>query len=81
MAMAEEPLLSIGRMLLIAGLGLAVLGGLLLLSVRFPWLGELPGDFHWQGERGRVYVPLGTMIVLSIVLTILLNVLLWIWRG
>jgi len=80
--MADEPILSIGRLLLFAGLGLALLGGALLLVGRLPGLGDLPGDFQWQTERGTsVYVPLGTMVVVSILLTLLLNVALWLWRG
>lgn len=80
--MADEPLFSLGRLLLFAGLGLALLGGALLLVGRLPGLGDLPGDFRWETERGTsVYVPLGTMIVLSLLLTILVNVALWLWRG
>lgn len=80
--MADEPLFSLGRLLVLAGLGLALLGGALLLVGRLPGLGDLPGDVQWETERGTsVYVPLGTMIVVSIVLTILLNVALWLWRG
>jgi len=80
--MADEPILSIGRLLLFAGLGLTLLGGALLLVGRLPGLGDLPGDVQWETERGTsVYVPLGTMIVVSILLTLLLNVALWLWRG
>jgi len=80
--MADEPILSIGRLLLVTGLGLALLGGVLLLAGRMPGLGDLPGDFRWETERGTtVYVPLGTLIVISIALTILVNVALWLWRG
>ncbi|NBB84645.1 MAG: DUF2905 family protein [Bacteroidetes bacterium] len=80
--MADEPLLSLGRLLLVAGLALALLGGALLLAGRLPGLGDLPGDFRWETERGTsVYMPLGTMIIVSLVLTILLNVALWLWRG
>jgi len=63
----------IGRWILLAGLGLAALGGVLMLAERLPWLGRLPGDVVWQWGDTTVYVPLGTMIVLSLVLTIVVN--------
>lgn len=62
----------LGRMLLIFGLVLAGPGAILLLSGKLPWLGRLPGDVHWEGRNFRIYFPLGTSIVLSIVLTLVL---------
>ena len=64
----------IGRWVLLAGLGLVVLGAALMLADRVPWLGRLPGDFVWQWGDATVYVPLGTMVVLSLLLTIVANV-------
>lgn len=65
----------LGRWILYAGLMLVVLGGLLLLLGRLG-LGRLPGDLVWQWGSTTIYVPLGTMIVLSLLLTLVLNVLL-----
>ena len=64
-------------MLLGLGLVLAVLGGLLLLADRYPGLriGRLPGDITVERERFRLYFPLATSIVLSVLLTLLL----WLW--
>ncbi len=67
--MAED----IGRMLLIFGLVVAAVGALLLLAGRLG-IGRLPGDLVWEGDDWAVYVPLGWMIVVSVVLTLLLNV-------
>jgi hypothetical protein len=64
-----------GRILLIIGLVLVVVGGLAAIGVRLPF-GRLPGDIAIEGDRGGLYIPLGTMIVISIVLTLLLNLLL-----
>ena len=71
---------TLGRGLIYVGLGLAAVGGLVLLLGRFLDLGNLPGDVAYRGERVRIYVPLGTMIVLSIVLTVLLNLVLRFFR-
>ena len=66
----------IGRLLLYAGLGIAVLGGLVLLLGRVVDLGTLPGDIVYEGENTRVYVPIATMLLLSLVLTVLVNLIL-----
>jgi Protein of unknown function (DUF2905) len=65
----------VGRVLLIIGVVLVVVGGLAVLGVRLPF-GRLPGDIAIQGERGGFYFPIVTMIVISVVLTILLNLFL-----
>jgi hypothetical protein len=62
----------LGRILLIIGLVLVVIGGLAALGVRLPF-GRLPGDIAIEGERGGIYFPIVTMIIVSIVLTILFN--------
>ena len=38
-------------------------------------LGRMPGDFSWEGKNVRVYFPFATMIIMSVVLTIVLNVI------
>ena len=65
----------IGRILLIVGIVLVVVGGLAALGVRLPF-GRLPGDIAIEGERGGIYVPIASMIVISIVLTVLANLFL-----
>lgn len=62
----------LGRVLLVVGIVLVVVGGLAALGVRLPF-GRLPGDIAIEGERGGIYIPIVTMIVVSLVLTVLLN--------
>ncbi len=62
----------LGRVLLVIGLVLVAVGGLAVLGVRLPF-GRLPGDIAIEGERGGFYFPIVTMILISVVLTILLN--------
>ena len=42
---------------------------------KLPWIGKLPGDFSFGGANWRVYVPLGTSLLLSLLLTLLLTLL------
>ena len=65
----------LGRLIVVIGLVLVVVGGLAALGVRLPF-GRLPGDIAIEGERGGVYIPIATMIVISIVLTVLVNLFL-----
>ena len=62
----------LGRILLVVGVVLVVVGGLAALGVRLPF-GRLPGDIAIQGERGGFYFPITTMLLISIVLTIVVN--------
>ena len=65
----------LGRIILIIGVVLVVLGGLAALGVRLPF-GRLPGDIAIEGERGGIYIPIVSMIIISVVLTVLFNLFL-----
>jgi hypothetical protein len=65
----------LGKALLGLGLLLAVIGAVLLLAGRFGLpLGRLPGDVAYRGKHVSVYFPLGTSILISVVLSILFYV-------
>ncbi len=64
----------VGRLLVAIGVVLVVVGGLAALGVRIPF-GRLPGDVAITGEHGGIYVPIASMLIVSIVLTILANLL------
>jgi O-antigen/teichoic acid export membrane protein len=66
----------VGRMLLIAGGVLVVLGLVLVFGAKLPFrLGRLPLDFHYQRDNFSFYFPLGTSILLSLLLTLVFSVL------
>ncbi len=62
---------SLAKVLILAGVVLALLGGLLLFVGKVPFLGKLPGDIMIRRETWSLYVPLTTSLVISIVLTVL----------
>ena len=70
----------LGKLLIIFGVVLAVIGVMFLLGDRLPWLrlGRLPGDISWSNRNGsvRVYFPLMTMLLLSLLLTVIF----WLFR-
>ena len=59
----------VGRLLLVFGVLLVVIGGALMLFGRF----HLPGDFTFRSGNVTVYIPLATSIIISIVATIILS--------
>jgi hypothetical protein len=70
-----ESLQAFGRLLIVMGLLLAILGVLLVLAGRIPFIGRLPGDIVYQRGNFTLYIPFMTMLILSLLLTILLNLL------
>jgi hypothetical protein len=65
----------LGRILIVIGIVLVALGLLAVLGVRLPF-GRLPGDIAIEGERGGIYIPIVTMVIISVVLTVLVNLFL-----
>jgi len=62
----------LGKALLGVGLLFALIGAVLMVAGRLGWpLGRLPGDIAYRGKNVSVYFPLGTSILISIVLSIL----------
>jgi len=66
------------KFLMLAGATLLVLGALLFAGQRLG-LGRLPGDISWEGKGFSFHFPLATSLVVSLVLTLLIN--LWLGRS
>ena len=66
----------LGRTLVLFGLLLIVIGGAIILLARFNVpLGRLPGDLSWRGRNWTVSIPIATLLLLSVLLTLLLWVI------
>ncbi len=71
----------IARIFIILGIAFLVIGGLIILLGRFNLpLGRLPGDIRIEGKNGSFYFPLTTCILISVVLTILANLVIRFWK-
>ncbi len=72
---------NLGRYLMLGGAVLFLIGGGVYLASRFGLpFGRLPGDFHFGGKNWDVYFPLASTILLSIILTVLLNIVIRLFR-
>jgi hypothetical protein len=65
-----------GKLLIILGLTLAAAGLLLTFAGRIPLIGKLPGDLRIERENFTFYFPLGTCLLLSL----LLSLIFWLFR-
>ena len=67
-----EPL---GRVLIVVGLVIATVGLVMVFGSPIPVLGHLPGDITIKGDNVTVFIPLGTMLVVSILASLVLSLL------
>ncbi|RMG46409.1 DUF2905 domain-containing protein [Chloroflexus aurantiacus] len=70
----------LGRWLIGAGVMLIVIGLVVLAAGRLPWLGRLPGDILIERDNLTIFIPLGTMLVVSLILTVIANLIARWWR-
>ncbi len=70
-----EPLTDLGKFLILLGVLIVILGGILVLSGKMPFIGRLPGDIIIQKKNFTFYFPLATSILLSIILSLLFWIL------
>lgn len=69
---------NLGKIIIFVGVFLVIFGLLLTLSNKIPFIGKLPGDFVFKRDNFSIYFPLATSIILSVILTLVLN---FIFRG
>ena len=65
---------STGLLVILLGVGVIVVG-LLIYAGALSWFGRLPGDIRYEGATTRVYVPITSMIVVSVALSLLMYLL------
>ena len=64
-----------GKILIIAGFSLVFLGFFIyFLGDKLSWFGNLPLDFTYKTKSTKIYAPLGSMIIISIILSIIMNI-------
>ena len=70
--------MDIGRLLILIGIVLIVVGvTIAFLPKLFSWFGHLPGDIRIEKENTRLIIPITSMIIASVILTLLFNGIKW----
>jgi hypothetical protein len=62
-------------LIVIAGGVFVIVVGLLIYSGLLSWFGRLPGDIRYESDRVRVYIPIVSMLLISVALTLLFSLL------
>ena len=75
MSMEQFPIPALGKTLIIIGGIIALIGVILLLAGKIPFWGRLPGDFSIKGKGFSIYFPIVTCLVVSVFLTIIVNLI------
>lgn len=69
--------MNMAQWLIFFGIALIVVGALIWWGLP---LGKLPGDVHIEGEKTQFYFPIVTTLIISVVLTVVLNLIFWMMR-
>ena len=64
---------ALGTIIIVVGVAAVVIGVLVYIDA-LGWFGRLPGDIRIERDNTRVYIPITSMILVSVVLTVLVNV-------
>jgi H+/Cl- antiporter ClcA len=73
--------MDIGRFLIIIAIIIFICGlGITLLPKLFSWFGNLPGDIRIIKENSKIFIPIMSMIILSLIFTLLFNGILWLTK-
>ena len=62
---------SLGRLLIVGGVMLIIIGAVLVAAPKIPWLGRLPGDIIIHRENVSFYFPITTCLVISVVMSMI----------
>ena len=65
-----------GTLLMIVGLGISLIGALLsIFPGAFSWFGKLPGDIRIEGDGYFMFIPITSLLIISVILSLLLKLL------
>ena len=73
--MEQFPIQTLGKTLIIIGGIILLAGAVILLAGKIPFLGKLPGDISFKGKGFSIYFPIVTCLVVSVILTIIANLI------
>ena len=72
--------MELGRVLILIGFSITVIGFIIMFSTKFSFFGNLIGDIKYQNENMKIYIPFTSMILVSIILSFIINILYRLFR-
>lgn len=70
--------MDVGKIIILIGVVLIIFGIIILYIPQVTnWFGKLPGDIRIEKENSKVFIPITTMILISVGLTVLINLVIW----
>ena len=72
--------MELGRVLILIGFSITVIGFIIMFSTKFSFFGNLIGDIKYQNENMKIHFPFTSMIIVSIILSFIINILYRLFR-
>ena len=72
--------MELGKVLILIGFSITVIGFIIMFSTKFSFFGNLIGDIQYQNENMKIHLPFTSMIIISIILSFIINILYRLFR-
>ena len=72
--------MELGKVLILIGFSIIVIGFIVMFSNKFSFFGNLIGDIQYQNENMKIHLPFTSMIIISIILSFIINILYRLFR-
>ncbi len=73
---------NMGRLFILIGIGLVIIGIVIKYAPGLvSWFGKLPGDIRFVNENRKIFIPITSMVVISLVITIIVNLIRFFRKG
>ena len=72
--------MELGKILILIGFSITVIGFIIMFSTKFSFFGNLIGDIQYQNENMKIHLPFTSMIIISIILSFIINILYRLFR-
>ena len=72
--------MELGKVLILVGFSITIIGFIVMFSNKFSFFGNLIGDLKYQNGNMKIYIPFTSMILVSIILSFIINILYRLFR-
>lgn len=73
---------NMGRLFIIIGISLIIIGAIIKYAPGLiNWFGKLPGDIRIEKENSKIFIPITSMVVISLIITVIVNLIRFFRKG